>query len=247
MSTVVSATNECVASTGALVRAGARDITPMAIGIVPFGLALGAMIGSSGVDPGAALASAPLILAGAAQLTTLQMLEAGSNPVVIVASALLVNLRILLYSASLAPWFSGVRLRLRLLLATSVIDQTHFVAVPRFERGDLDRRGRVAYYTGASVCIVSAWLGSQAVAMLIGAELPESARLDMAAPLALIGLLAKSVRTRASMLAAVVGVAVVSLGAGLPFHSATLVAIVLGITVAVLSEARSRFVREAAP
>jgi predicted branched-subunit amino acid permease len=121
-----------------LARAGARDMTPMAVGIVPFGLALGAMIGASGIDPWAALASAPLILAGAAQLTTLQMLETGSNPVVIVASALLINLRILLYSASLAPWFSGVRLRLRLLLATSVIDQTHFVAVPRFEGATWD-------------------------------------------------------------------------------------------------------------
>ena len=232
-------------STRALARAGVRDMTPMVLGIVPFGLALGAMIGSSELDPWAALASAPLILAGAAQLTTLQMLEAGSNPVVIVASALLINLRILLYSASLAPWFSGARLRLRLLLATSVIDQTHFVAVPRFERGDLGRRGRVAYYAGASVWLVSAWLASQAVAIVLGAELPASARLDMAAPLALTGLLAKSVGTRPSALAAVIGLIVVTLGAGLPFHSATLVATVIGITVAVFSETRSRVVAEA--
>ena len=249
MSGTLRVTNDDVSSTSAraLVRAGVRDITPMVLGIVPFGLALGAMIGASDLDPWASLASAPLILAGAAQLTTLRMLEAGSNPAVIVISALLVNLRILLYSASLAPWFSGVRLRLRLLLATSVIDQTHFVAVPRFERGDLDRRGRVAYYAGASVWIVTAWLGSQAAAMLVGAQLPGSARLDMAAPLALIGLLAKSVGTRPSALAATVGVGVATVGAGLPFHSATLVAIVLGITVAVLSAARSRFVGEAAP
>jgi predicted branched-subunit amino acid permease len=229
-----------------LARAGARDMTPMVLGIVPFGLALGAMIGASELDPWAALASAPIILAGAAQLTTLQMLEAGSNPVVIVASALLINLRILLYSASLAPWFSGVRLRLRLLLATSVIDQTHFVAVPRFEQGDLGRRERIAYYAGASVWLVSAWLTSQAVAIVIGAELPESARLDMAAPLALIGLLAKSIGTRPSALAAAVGLGVVTVGAGLPFHSATLVATLTGVTVAVFAEARSRVTPEAA-
>ena len=233
-------------STRELVRAGARDMTPMVLGIVPFGLALGAMMAASDLDPWAALASAPLILAGAAQLTTLQMLEAGSNPVVIVASALLVNLRLLLYSASLAPWFSGVRLRLRLLLATSVIDQTHFVAVPRFEQGDLDRRGRVAYYAGASIWIVTAWISSQVVAMAVGAELPASARLDMAAPLALIGLLAKSVATRPSAIAASAAVAVVTLGAGLPFHSATLVATITGIAVAVGAAARTRPDPEAA-
>jgi predicted branched-subunit amino acid permease len=215
-------------------------MTPMVVGIVPFGLALGAVMASSDLDPWTAFASAPLILAGAAQLTTLQMLEAGSNPVVVVASALLINLRILLYSASLAPWFSGVRLRLRLLLATSVIDQTHFVAVPRFEQGDLDRRDRVAYYAGASVWLVSAWLGSQTFAMALGAELPDAARLDMAAPLALVGLLAKSVATRPAAVAAAVGVGVVTFGAGLPFHSATLVATLAGITGAVVLETRPR-------
>jgi predicted branched-subunit amino acid permease len=244
MSEIVSATTvpsaaATASSTRSLVRAGVRDMTPMVIGVMPFGLAVGAMIGSSGLDPWAAAASAPLILAGAAQLTTLQMLEAGSNPVVIVASALLINLRIVLYSASLAPWFAGVRLRTRLLLATAVIDQTHFVAVPRFEQGDLDRCGRVAYYAGASAWLVSAWLASQFVAMVVGAELPESARLDMAAPLALVGLLAKSVGTRSSALAAALGVAVATVGAGLPLHSATLVATLTGIAVAIVSESAS--------
>ena len=68
----------------------------------------------------------------------------------------------------------------------------------------------------------------------------------MAAPLALIGLLAKSVATRPSAIAAAGGVAVVTLGAGLPFHSATLVATITGIAVAVCSDARSRPDPEAA-
>ena len=232
--------SEPVPSSWVLARSGAADITPMAVGIVPFGMALGAMNGASSIDPLAGMLSAPLILAGAAQLATLQMLEAGSHPAVIIASALLINLRILLYSASLAPWFSGARLRLRLLLATAVIDQTHFVAIPRFEQGDLDRRGRVAYYGGAGVCIVAAWLGSQTVAVVLGAELPDSMRLDMAAPLALIGLLAKSVATRPAAVASVAGIAVASVGAGLPYQSATLVAISVGIAAAVALESRTR-------
>lgn len=224
----------------AMARAGARDITPMVVGVVPFGLALGAMIGSTSIDTGAALASAPMILAGAAQLATLQMLEAGSSPAVIVVSALLVNLRLVLYSASLAPWFGGTRLRTRLLLAITVIDQTHLVAVPRFERGDLGRRERVSYYTGASVWLVAAWLTSQYVAVLLGSGLPDSARLDMAAPLALVGLIAKSVATRPAALAAAAAVAVASLCGGAPFHSATLLATVTGIVAATLTDRRSR-------
>jgi predicted branched-subunit amino acid permease len=115
-----------------------------------------------------------------------------------------------------------------------VIDQTHFVCVPRFEHGDLDHGGRVAYYSGAAACLVGTWLGSQTVALALGASLPDAARLDMAAPLALVGLLAKSVANRASLAAGAVAVGVVSVGAGLPLHSATLVATVVAIAVALL-------------
>jgi predicted branched-subunit amino acid permease len=210
----------------------------MVIGVIPFGLAVGATVAATAIDPWAALVSAPAILAGAAQLATIRMLEAGSNPLVIIASALLVNLRILLYSASLAPWFRGVRLRTRLLLAGSVIDQTHLVCTRRFERGDLDRRARVAYYAGASAWLLTAWIGSQTVAVVIGAELPASARLDMAAPFALLGLLAKSLDSRPAAMAAVTATVTVCVGAGLAFQAATLVATLSGLVVAVLFDGR---------
>jgi predicted branched-subunit amino acid permease len=229
----------CATSTWELARNGVRDMTPMAVGIIPFGLAVGATIAASDVGIWVGLASAPMILAGAAQLATLQMLDEGSSPAVIVVSALLINLRIPLYGASLAPWFRGVRLRTRLLLATAVIDQTHFVCEPRFEAGDLDRRGRVAYYSGAGGWLIAVWLGSQVAAVVVGAELPESARLDMAAPLALVGLLAKSVGSRPSALAALVGTVVVTVGAGLPFHTAALVATLVAIAAAVVVDRRT--------
>lgn len=226
------------ASTASRALEGARDMAPMVVGILPFGLALGATISSSHVSTEAGLASAPLILAGAAQLATLQMLSDGTGAAVTVVSALLINLRILLYSASLAPWFRGAPLRTRLFLAGAVIDQTHFVCQPRFAEGDLDQRDRVAYYIGASGLLIAVWLGSQTAAVVIGAQLPAAARLDMAAPLALVGLLAKSVTSRPALAAALTGTAVAALAVGLPFHSATLVATVVGIAVGVCASGR---------
>ena len=217
----------------ALAREGARDMTPMVVGVVPFALALGAMIGVSSVGALAGLASAALILAGAAQLATIEMLDAGVSPAIVIVSALLINLRILLYGMSLAPWFTEAPLWRRLLLAIPVIDQTHFVCVPRFERGDLDHRGRVAYYTGAGAWLVTAWIAAQTAAVVLGAGLPASARLDMAAPLALVGLLAKSTGTMPSAVAAGVAVLIGSLAVGLPFHSATLVATSVAIAAGV--------------
>lgn len=216
-----------------LAREGIRDMTPMVVGVVPFALALGAMIGVSSVGALAGLTSAALILAGAAQLATIEMLDAGVSPAIVIVSALLINVRILLYGMSLAPWFTEASLGRRLLLAIPVIDQTHFVCVPRFERGDLDHRGRVAYYTGAAGWLCTAWIAAQTAAVVLGAGLPASARLDMAAPLALVGLLAKSTGTMPTAVSAVVAVLIGSTAVGLPFHSATLVATALAIAAGV--------------
>ncbi len=212
-------------------------MTPMALGLIPFGVAVGATIAASSLSTGAAVASGPLIPAGAAQVATLQMLEAGSSPVVIVFSALLINLRILLYSTSLAPWFSGLPLRRRLLLAIPVIDQTHFLCAARFSRGDLDQEGRAAYHLAAGAWLIVVWLGSQLATVILGAGLPDSARLHMAAPLALVGLLAKSITTGPARVAAAVAIAATAVAPGLPFHSTILVATLVAIAVAVRVEA----------
>jgi predicted branched-subunit amino acid permease len=216
---------------------GARDITPMVLGVIPFSLAIGASVGASSMSTGEGLVSGPAILAGAAQLTVVEMLESGAAPLVIVLSALMINLRLLLYSASLAPWFRGEPLRRRLLLAVPVVDQLHFTCAPRFERGDLDAGARRAYYAGAAAWLATAFCVTQAAAILVGARVPESVGLDVAAPLALAGLLAKSSADGRSIVAATVAAAVTVVGVALPFRSAVLVAAVAGIAGGVLFDA----------
>lgn len=230
----------CSTGTSAHFAAGVRAVTPMVIGVVPFGLAIGAAAAASSVPTLPALANAPLILAGAAQLTTIQMLDAGAAPLVIIASALMINARLLLYSASLAPWFQGESLRRRFLLAIPVIDQMHFACVPRFEEGDLDRSGRVAFYAGAAIWLLTAWICANSVAVLVGAQLPESAGLHVAAPLALAGLLAKSIDGRHAVTAALTATVVCVVAVGLPFSSVVLVASVAGIAVGTVQTTTTR-------
>ena len=96
--------------------AGARDITPMVIGVLPLGLAIGVAISTSSIPALAGWAAGPLIFGGAAQLMAVQLLDAGAAPAVIIVSALLVNSRIVMYSAAIAPWFRTATLRQRLLV-----------------------------------------------------------------------------------------------------------------------------------
>src|SRR3979409_2268280 len=84
-------------------RAGARAVAPMLIGIVPFGLVVGATSVADHFGAGAARGLSPIVFAGASHLAVLQALASGGSAVVAAVAAWTINLRILLYSASLAP------------------------------------------------------------------------------------------------------------------------------------------------
>jgi predicted branched-subunit amino acid permease len=225
-------------TTRSLLFEGARDMTPMVVGVVPFAIAIGAAVGASGLSRTEGLLSGPVILAGSAQLATVEMLDVGTAPFVIIFSAIMINARLLIYSASLAPSFAGHSLGSRLALAMPVVDQLHFVCVPRFDRGDLDLRGRTSYYIGAAVWLAGAFVTAQAVMVVIGANAPEALGLEVAAPLALVGLLAKSTTGRPSIVAAAAGFFVAVVAVGLPMHTSMLVATLVGIVAGVASMER---------
>lgn len=215
-------------------RQGCRDIIPMVIGVAPIAIAIGATISTSSVPALAGWAGGPLIVGGAAQLLTIQMLATGSAPFVIVVSALLVNARVVAYAAAIAPWFREASLRQRLLVAIPLTDPLYFTATARYERGDLDQSGRLAYYLGAGGLLLAAWMGLQAVAIAAGSTLPDWVGLHLAAPLALGGLLAKVATGPAATAAAVIAGSVAVAAVALPLQAGASVGVVAGITAGVL-------------
>jgi len=220
-------------------RAGARDITPMVISVLPLGLAIGAAIETSSIPPLAGWLGGPLIFGGAAQLTAVQLLDDGAAPLVIVLSALLVNARVVMYGAAIAPWFREASLRRRLLVAAPLIDPLYFACVARYERGDLDQRGRLAYYAGAASLLLVSWMAIQALAIATGGSLPDVVGLHVAAPLVFAGLLAKSTAGRPATAAVAAAALTATVGTGLPFQSAISLGVVAGIAAGLVVAHRS--------
>jgi predicted branched-subunit amino acid permease len=117
-----------------------------------------------------------------------------------------------------------------MLLAIPVIDQLYFVCVPRFGQGDLDRRGRIAFFAGAAVWLYGPWWVTQLAAYGLGTRLvaaPDA--LGVLAPLALVGLLARSTAGRPAQVAATTAVVVTVAARSMPFNAALVVAAVSGI------------------
>jgi predicted branched-subunit amino acid permease len=212
----------------------------MVIGVLPLGLAIGVAISTSSVPALAGWAAGPLIFGGAAQLMAIQLLDAGAAPAVIIVSALLVNSRIVMYSAAIAPWFRTATLRQRLLVAAPLIDPLYMTCAARYERDDLDQRGRLAYYAGAALLLLASWMAIQALAIVIGDSIPEAAGVHVAAPLAFAGMLAKATVARPAIAPAGVAGLVAVVAAGMPYQSGITLAVVAGIVAGSVADQRSQ-------
>src|SRR3972149_3817731 len=89
--------------------AGVRDGLPIVVGVAPCGMIYGALAVGAGMPPAVAQAASGIIFAGSAQFLTAQLVGIGAPAAVIIASAIIVNLRHLLYSASMAPYLRPLR------------------------------------------------------------------------------------------------------------------------------------------
>lgn len=87
-------------------RQGAHSVLPLTSGVVPFGLITGVTAIGMGLSPADAIGMTLLFYSGSAQMVVMQLMQSGALPVTMVVTALVINLRFLMYSASLAPHLS---------------------------------------------------------------------------------------------------------------------------------------------
>jgi predicted branched-subunit amino acid permease len=218
-------------------RQGARDSLGVVVAYVPFGLALGATLAATSVPALVAWASSPLLFGGAAQLLAVQLLDAGAGPVVVVLGALVVNARMLLYSASLAPHTRAWPARWRWAGPFLLADPVYALALGRFSRpdGGGGARDRLAYYVAVGLTLWVAWLLLTAVGVLLAGALPAALALDLAAPLSFLLLLLPMLRGRPACAAAAVGGIVAVGAAGLPLGLGLLIGTAAGVGAGALT------------
>lgn len=215
--------------------AGARGLSTLLIGVAPFGLIYGVLALASGIPPVAAMAMSSIVFAGSSQFLLAQLFAAGAPSAVMVASVGLVNLRHALYSASIAPHVVHLPRRWKVLLAYLLTDEAYAASIQRF----LGRPGpnRHWYLLGAGTTLWAAWQISTACGIVLGAELPASLPLDFALPLTFIAIAVPMIRSRATLVAAIVAAAVALACAAWPFKLGMLAAGIAGIVAGSIARA----------
>jgi branched chain amino acid efflux pump len=185
------------------------------VGIIPFGLIAGATPVTDGLGGPAAIGFSTIVFAGASQLAAIDVLTHGGSVLVAVLAACTINLRMLLYSASIAPYLADEPVPRRLGVAYLLTDQAYAVSITRWS-SDTDGERRFPYFLGAGLLLWVVWQASTIVGVLVGAAVPADVPLDFAVPLVFLVLLVPTLASRPAVVAAAVGggAAVVAAEAG---------------------------------
>lgn len=220
--------------------AGAAEIAPMVAVVVPFGMIAGLSAVGTGLSAAQAMALSATVFAGASQLAAVQLIGEGAVPAIILLTALTINLRLMMYSASLAPHFQHLATRWRLGLAYLLVDQNYALSINRYQRagGGFEPHGQW-YFLGAATVLWLTWQTSTAIGVFLGAGIPDGWSLDFAVPLVFLVLLMPALHDRAHVVAAVVGGAVAVLGTGLPLKLGIVVGALSGIAAGYACERRA--------
>lgn len=226
--------------------AGAKAVAPMLVGVIPFGLVAGATPVATGLGGGPSIGLSTIVFAGASQLAAAEVLADGGSALVAVIAACTINLRMLLYSASLAPHLIHVPLRRRLFMAYLLTDQAYAVSISRWSAEEVrggeggpapDPTRRLPYYLGAGLLLWVNWQLCTVAGILIGTAVPDSLPLDFAIPLVFLVLLVPVITSRPAAVAALVGggTAVLAAQAGAS-HLSVLVGALSGIAAGASAE-----------
>lgn len=229
-------TTEQIGSGPVLRRAGVDAVTVI-LAYAPFGLTLGATLASTSVPGLIAWSSSPLLFGGAAQLVSVQLLDAGAGAVFVVLAALVVNARMLLYSAAIAPHAAGWPRRWRWLGAYLLVDPVYALASGRFGQDPGTSRQRLTYYLTVGGIVWVGWMVLTGLGVVLAGALPASLDLGLAAPLTFLLLLVPMLSSRPAYVAAAAGGAGALVASGLPLGLGLLVGAGVGITAGVIVDA----------
>jgi predicted branched-subunit amino acid permease len=204
---------------------GYLDCAPFIVIVVPYSMLFGAVARDAGLDLLQVMSMSVLVIAGASQFTALALLQDHAPAVIALLAALVVNLRMAMYSAALVPHLGHAPLGMRALMAYLMVDQAFAVAVRTYEDNPGMPQGvKVAYYFGCMVLICPFWYGFTFLGAWLGQAIPASLSLDFAVPVCFIALTAPLLRSAAHIVAALVSVVTAIAFAWLPWSLGLIVA-----------------------
>ncbi|MFB6177125.1 MAG: AzlC family ABC transporter permease [Halobaculum sp.] len=209
---------------------GVRAVAPILLGAAPFGLVAGAAAVGADLTVAQAMGLSTVVFAGASQLAAIDLLGQNASVAVVVGTALVINARMVMYSASIAPYFENLSSRRRALVAYLLTDQAYALSITRFRQ----HGSSLWFYLGTAAPLWLVFVAATAVGAVVGARVPAWLPLEFTIPLTFLAVLVPAIVDRESQAAAVVAGTVAVLGANLPYNLGLLAGAGTGIAAGLL-------------
>jgi predicted branched-subunit amino acid permease len=209
-------------------------------------LIYGALALQAGIPPAPALAMSSIVFAGSAQFVATQMIAGGAPAGLLLATTFVVNIRHLLYSASLAPYLQRLWPAWKAALAYLLTDEAYAVVITHYNPPQASQRAiasspnppdyRHWFFLGAGLTLWTTWQASTAVGLYMGARIPASWHLEFALPLTFLALARPAVTDRATTITVLAAGIVAVLAEGLALRLGIIVASLAGIAAGVAAD-----------
>jgi 4-azaleucine resistance transporter AzlC len=216
---------------------GVRAELPLLIGVFPFGMIYGALALGAGLSKAASQMMSSRVFAGPAQFVTAQLVHDAAPGLVIALTIAVVNLRHMLYSASLAPYLKDLSPKWKVILSYLLTDECYAPSVLKYEETGVKPFSHWFVF-GAGLALWSTWQISTALGIFLGTAIPDSWQLDFALPLTFIAMVMPALKSRPMVAAAVSAGVIALLAYGLPFKLGLILAAFTGIAVGTVLEGK---------
>lgn len=204
---------------------GCLASSPFVIVVAPFALLFGVVATEAGLDVAKVMLFSVSVFAGASQFAALQLMQEDAPVLVVLATSLAVNLRMVMYSVAMAPHLGAAPLGMRALMAYFLVDQSFAASTVEFEkRPNQSLAEKVAFFFGSVTPIAPLWFGSTLAGALIGQAIPKDYALDFAVPITFLAICAPMLRSVPHVIAAVVSIVAALLLSAMPYGSGLLLA-----------------------
>ncbi|ANB60042.1 MULTISPECIES: AzlC family ABC transporter permease [Bacillales] len=183
------------------IRQGIRDAFPLAIGIATYGIPYGVLGIHAGFGVLGTVAMSALVFSGSVQMISIAMHTAGAGLVSIIGTAVLLNLRNLLYGATLASGISTAK-KWRWLLAFGVSDEPFVLGTARFQSFGPDP----LYFGIITIVFYLTWVATSFIGAIIGGHInTQDLGLDLAFPMTFVAILSQIIKDKPIIATALTG------------------------------------------
>ena len=214
--------------------AGARDTVPMMVGAAPFGMIFGTLVTAGPLAAWQGQLMSLAVFAGSSQFIGIGLIAAHAGMLIIWLTTFIVNLRHMLYAATLLPYVTHLPTRWRFLLGFLLTDETFAVMNGYYRRHPGEPLGHW-YFLGSGLSMYVNWQLWTLIGLSFGAIFPQlqSLGLDYAMAATFIAIVVPQLNHMPRFAAAIAAGIFAYLLKDVPYKLGLLSAVLVGVAVGV--------------